>query len=138
MKYLAILLFPVITSCTFLGETKIETPEEQLVVLEYSYQAALKTIDRMVDTGVIKGDKATTVSRLLGSAGLSVKAAREAVATNVQDLATYLSAANHLIFQLIEYLAIQEREETSWRVLSLLFKPYQQFYLPLRWQVGLS
>ena len=123
-RLLALIILPVISGCALLGDIQIETPEERLVVLEYSYQAALKTVDRLVSTGIIKGEDAVRVAEIIEAASEGIKAARIAVFAQSSDAITFIVVANTLIFQLVEYLTIKEREEVSW----LVFSPHYNYY----------
>ena len=102
-----LLLVLVGAACT--TTTDADTPREKLVVLEYSYQAALKTVSSMVDTGIIVGDKATKASELLEQASIAMKTARSVLLSGDDAGATqYIVLANAAVAQLITYLQTQQ------------------------------
>ncbi len=133
-QFLILLVIPVISGCALLTPgLSVETARERLVVAEYSYQAALKTVDRLIDTGLIKGESAVRTAELIHASKAGLLAARASVANNDEGAAEIINIANSFISQLITYLATKE-DQTSWAPESFsLSKLYQPFLPHLRW-----
>lgn len=130
------LIFPImlfLTACAnpFTGEKVTpETPNQRLLVLEYSYQGALKTVDQLITNGIINSSNAEKVQQLVSQADNAVKAARSSVNTGGTDAIQAINIANSLVLQLITYLQTQQPETTSWRTYYLPPKVFQRFSPP--------
>ncbi len=111
----------LLASCSAVG-IDAKTPKQKLVVLEYSYQAALKTVDELMVNGIIKQADAATVFAMVKQSGDAVKKARLAVKLGDSDVAAAVRFANSLVIQLVTYLETKKGAQTSWATLYSLSK----------------
>lgn len=132
---IAILFAAVLAACAQIGGTAQvdpKTPNERLVVLEFSYQAALNTVDALVTSGTIRGDTAAQTAELVKQAGASVRAARAAIKLGGADTTQVLTFANSLLAELIKFLnEQQEGQQTSWLTYYSHYKPFPSSLAPL-------
>ncbi len=108
-KFIPLLVVVLLIGCETLIPPKPETAREVLVTAELEYQAVLKTIDRLVDLGTLKGDSANDAIDFLMGAKASLAALRGSVNEGADHTHT-LAAFNSAIFALIGYL---EKEEAN-------------------------
>lgn len=85
-------------------EIKAETPNEQLIAMNLHYQSALKTLEGMVDNGVLKGADADKALTLATEAKTAFHSAEDVVKQGGPNAITYLNAANSAILRLTTYL----------------------------------
>lgn len=135
-KLIALTFIAFLSACSAIG-INAETPKEKLVVLEYSYQGALKTILVLVNQGLIKKSDIPKISGLIDQAGDSVAAARMAVKMGASNIEQSILLATSLITQLIAYLE-SKKGKTSWLMPSSPYKLSQRFFKQLVRQVNLS
>lgn len=106
IRWLFIITFlalPGISGCAGAGGQP-QTPRETLVTLEYSYQAALLTVENLVDTGRIKGDDAQKAATLVTNAKQAMGSARVAVLSGQPNSLALVTAANSIVTQLVLFL----------------------------------
>ncbi len=108
-KFIPLLVVVLLVGCETLIPPKPETGREVLVTAELEYQAVLKTIDRMVDLGTLKGENANDAVDFLVGAKVALAALRGSVNEGV-DYTHTLTVFNSAIFALIGYL---EKEEAN-------------------------
>lgn len=111
MKRLSIILIPLIlAACSTFAGVDLDTPKKKLVALEFTYQAALQSVDSLVTAGIIKGDSAKKVGSIIEKTGLAIRTARIALlAEDEGKFIQYLTIANTAILELTTYLAEKEK-----------------------------
>ena len=126
MRYLFAIVL-LLGGCAQIGINP-QTPRQRLVVIEYSYQLALKEIAELADRGLLNGDKAGAAIALVQKAGAALEVARNALGSSEEQ--TALETANSIIADLIEYLQ-KRRKGVSWTIQPKLLNQSQQFSLQL-------
>jgi hypothetical protein len=101
-RWLWVLLVIPLWACT--SPEKELTRNQQLLVLEYSYQTLLKGVDQQVRAGKLKGATAVEMGRLLVASKTALDAARLAIQAGRSDAATALVIANAAIAAAVTYL----------------------------------
>jgi hypothetical protein len=93
---------PGLVACGSLGARYSVPANSRIVVLEYGHQAALKTIEAGVDTGVIKGALAVKAIAIVDMSSLSLNKARDAIM--FQDRVSYfMSRADTKVHDLVQF-----------------------------------
>ena len=106
MKRLALVfLLLVVPACASIDA---ETPEQKLVVAETSFQAALVTITRLADAGMITTDNAREVQAGREAAFSALQAARTSFDAGLPTAGALIGAANAAVLNLDSILKILE------------------------------
>jgi len=99
---LALAVLVTLNSCAI--TTAVETPKtarESLVALEYTYQAAMGTLQHLMMVGVINPGNSKEIAQALQKASSSMEVARVAVKSNTDDALNKVQFANNLVTNLI-------------------------------------
>jgi hypothetical protein len=83
------------------------TPRQQLLAIEYSYAAAVRTETSLVADGIIPASEVASLDALQSGTGTALAAAEAAVKSN-QPAGNLIGAANAALIKLLEYLEAQK------------------------------
>jgi hypothetical protein len=81
-----------------------ETVNESMATAEYTYQGVVLTLERLVDNGVLVGDRAAAALESLNVAEVAMEAARASLASGSADAPTLVGAASSSVGALLIWM----------------------------------
>lgn len=94
----------LVTGCPLLTTSEAPAPrtaKEQLIVAEYSWQAAMRTLQHMMIIGLVNSENGPAINAVMLQASAAMDVARSAVLENADGALLKVQFANRLVTNFI-------------------------------------